>query len=145
MRHLSRLAVLLLSALACTASLPPQSTPHHEFAVAAGRYAFSPSRLEVHQGDLVRITVRSEDIAHSFVIDAYRVAKRIAAGATVIVEFLADQAGEYPFYCNLTADERCREMRGLLVVAPTRPSGVRGSATNADGRATSPPRRSVDD
>jgi hypothetical protein len=34
----------------------------------------------------------------------------------VTFEFRADQAGTFPFYCNLSQDERCRQMRGELVV-----------------------------
>jgi plastocyanin len=99
------------------AAVPQQKTPHHEFDVGARRYEFLPSRLEVHAGDLVRITVRSQDIPHSFVVDAYRIAKRAAGGGSVTFEFLADQPGEFPFYCNLRNEEGCRNMRGTLVVA----------------------------
>ena len=95
-----------------------EQTPHHEFSVSARRYAFDPARLEVQTGHLVRITLHSEDIPHSFVVDAYRIAKRVGAGATVTFEFLADRAGTFPFYCNLTIEEGCREMKGQLVVLP---------------------------
>jgi plastocyanin len=98
-----------------SAEAAPQ-TPHHEFSVTARRYAFEPVHLEVHSGDLVKITLRSEDIAHSFVVDAYRISKRVSAGGMVTFEFLADRAGTFPFYCNLTMEEGCREMKGQLVV-----------------------------
>jgi heme/copper-type cytochrome/quinol oxidase subunit 2 len=39
----------------------------------------------------------------------------------VTFEFRADRAGTFPFYCNLTIDDGCREMRGELVVTPRRP------------------------
>ena len=38
------------------------------------------------------------------------------AGQTVTFEFRADQAGTFDFYCNLKQDDRCRNMRGQLVV-----------------------------
>ena len=91
-------------------------TPHHEFGVSTRRHAFEPARLEVHSGDLVRITLRSQDIPHSLVVDAYRIAKRVEAGGTVTFEVLADRAGTFTFYCNLTIEEGCREMKGQLVV-----------------------------
>jgi plastocyanin len=87
-----------------------------EFSVAARKYAFSPARIEVEQDDLVKITFTTDDIPHSFTIDQYRIAKRAGPGQTVVFEFRADQPGTFPFYCNLTIDERCREMRGELVV-----------------------------
>ncbi|MBI2833076.1 MAG: cupredoxin domain-containing protein [Acidobacteria bacterium] len=92
--------------------------PQREFTLNARRYAFNPAHLEVTQDDIVKITLHAEDIAHSFTIDSYRIAKRAGAGQTVTFEFRADQVGRFPFYCNLTNDERCREMRGELVVRP---------------------------
>src|SRR4051812_30336495 len=84
--------------------------------VTAKKYAYSPVRIEVNQNDLVRVTLRSEDIAHSFTVDGYRIAKRVGAGQTVTFEFRADQAGTFPIYCNLRQEDGCRGMRGELVV-----------------------------
>jgi len=84
--------------------------------VTARRYTFTPSRIAVKQGDILRITLVAEDIAHSFTLDEYRISKRAAPGRNVTFEFRADRAGRFVSYCNLTVDERCREMRGELVV-----------------------------
>lgn len=90
----------------------------HAFHVTASNYRFSPNRITVNQGDIVKITFRAEDIAHSFAVDDYRIAKRAGVGQTIEFEFRATQAGRFPFYCNLTLDERCSEMRGELIVSP---------------------------
>lgn len=87
-----------------------------EFTVSANQFAFSPVRIDVQKDDLVKISFTAGDIAHSFTIDQYRIAKRAAAGQTVVFEFRADQAGTHRFYCNLTQDDRCRRMEGQLVV-----------------------------
>ena len=87
-----------------------------EITVVARKYAFAPAVIEVEQNDLVRVTLRTDDIAHSFVVDAYRIAKRANPGQAVTFEFRADQPGTFPFYCNLQIDEGCRDMRGELVV-----------------------------
>jgi heme/copper-type cytochrome/quinol oxidase subunit 2 len=87
-----------------------------EFTVQAHKYAFTPQQLEVRQDDLVKITLRTEDIAHSFTIDGYRIAKRVSPGQTVVFEFRADQPGRFPYYCNLTIDDGCKKMRGELIV-----------------------------
>lgn len=88
-----------------------------EVAVVGDQFAFSPARVEVQKDDLVQIKFTSQDIAHSFVIDApYRISKRAGAGQTVVFEFRADEIGRFRFYCNLTQDERCRKMAGELVV-----------------------------
>ena len=89
-----------------------------ELSVSAHDYTFTPSRLAVRQNDIVRITFKASDMAHSFAIDHYRIAKRAGAGQSVVFEFRADQAGTFPFYCSLTHDDRFRNMRGELVVNP---------------------------
>ena len=88
------------------------------FAVTARRYAFSPARIEVTEGDIVTIDLKTDDIPHSLTIDAYRLSKRVNPGQPVSFEFRADHAGTFPFYCNLQIDEGCRQMRGELVVRP---------------------------
>ncbi len=88
------------------------------FSVSARRYAFTPPRIEVSQGDLVEIAFRAEDIPHSFTVDDYRISKRANPGQTVTFEFLASRAGTFTFYCSLANDERCRETRGRLLVSP---------------------------
>jgi heme/copper-type cytochrome/quinol oxidase subunit 2 len=98
-----------------------QEQGRHEFTIAARRYEFSPSRIEVAVDDVVKITLTAEDIPHSFTIDEYRISKRAAPGRPVTFEFRADKPGSFPFYCNLTIDEDCRRMRGELVVTPRRP------------------------
>lgn len=84
--------------------------------VTASRYKFDPPRIEVSQNDLVKVELRTQDIAHSMTIDAYRIAKRVNPGSPVTFEFRADQPGTFPFYCNLQIEEGCRQMRGELVV-----------------------------
>jgi cytochrome c oxidase subunit II len=86
------------------------------FTIVARKYAFAPVRLEVAQDDLVKVTLTSEDRATSFAVDAYRIAKRASGGETITFEFRADQPGTFTFYCNLTTDAGCKNMRGTLVV-----------------------------
>ena len=88
--------------------------------VTASRYKFDPPRIEVFQDDLVKIEMRTEDIAHSLTIDAYRIAKRVNPGQPVVFEFRADQPGTFPYYCNLQIEDGCRQMKGELVVKPRR-------------------------
>jgi cytochrome c oxidase subunit 2 len=111
-------AVVLAAGLLDGPAVGVQQTPHHTFTVSARRYTFVPDSLLVHQGDIVRITFRTEDVPHSFVVDAYRIAKKALPGHDVTFEFLAERPGTFLFYCNLTSEERCREMHGQLVVHP---------------------------
>jgi cytochrome c oxidase subunit 2 len=93
-----------------------QAPNRREFTIVAKDFNYSPARIEVMQDDLVKLTVRSEDIAHSFTIDAYRIAKRVPAGGSTTFEFQADRAGTFAFYCALTSEGGHRMMHGELVV-----------------------------
>ena len=107
--------VLLAAPFARTSPVRAQGTAR-EFTINGDQFAFAPGRIEVQKDDLVKITFKASDIAHSFTIDQYRIAKRAGAGQTVVFEFRADQVGTHRFYCNLTADDRCRKMEGQLIV-----------------------------
>jgi heme/copper-type cytochrome/quinol oxidase subunit 2 len=88
------------------------------FSITARRYKFEPARIEVVQDDVVRIELRADDIAHSWTVDDYRIAKRVNPGQPVTFEFRADKAGTFPFYCNLQTEDGCRQMHGELIVKP---------------------------
>ena len=94
-----------------------QAPNRREFTIIARNYEFSPARIEVLVDDLVKVTVRSEDEAHSFVIDGYRIMKRVPAGGSTTFEFRADKAGTFPFYCGITSAEGHNRMKGELIVS----------------------------
>jgi cytochrome c oxidase subunit II len=113
------LAVIAGPPLAQTAGHAPvqiQGPTERPFSVSARRYTFVPARIEVFEGDLVKIELRTDDIAHSLTIDDYRIAKRVGPGQPVTFEFRAERAGTFPFYCDLQNESGCRKMRGELVV-----------------------------
>ena len=123
-----RALVTVCVMLAVIAGPPPAQTAAHArggqiqgpterpFSVTARRYRFVPARIEVFEGDLVKIELRTDDIAHSLTIDDYRIAKRSGPGQPVTFEFRAERAGTFPFYCDLQNESGCRKMRGELVV-----------------------------
>ena len=111
-------AVLRLFAAAPAAAAQDQTPNRREFTITARDYQFSPSRLEVTQDDLVKLTVQSRDVAYSLTIDEYRVSRRVPAGGSTTLEFRADRTGTFAFYSNLTSDSRHARMRGELIVAP---------------------------
>ena len=110
------IAVLAVTGVLQVSAQQPGVQRHVQ--VTARKYSFTPGRIEVNQDDLVKITLHSEDIAHSLTIDGYRIAKRVGGGQTVTFEFRADQTGTFPIYCNLRQDDGCQKMRGELVVKP---------------------------
>ena len=114
----SALAVVVVGAAAFWASGTAGSRGQvREITISGDQFAFSPARIEVQKDDLVQIKFTAKDIAHSFTVDLpYRISKRAGAGQSVVFEFRADETGRFPFYCNLTQDERCKQMKGELVV-----------------------------
>lgn len=121
-----RIGLLLLSgASACALALmsfastraQDQAPSRHELSLVARNFRWGPDRIELRQDDLVRLTIRSEDIAYSFAIDEYRIVRRIPAGGVTTFEFRADRVGTFRFYSNLTSDRGHADMEGRLVVA----------------------------
>ncbi|TAK15387.1 MAG: hypothetical protein EPO35_07630 [Acidobacteria bacterium] len=113
--------ILPVLALVCavgslTAVAALAQSAKREFTVDAKKFAFSPAKIEVSEGDMVQITLVPADIPHSFTIDAYKIAKRAEPNKPVTFEFLCDKPGTFRFYCNLTIDDGCRRMAGELVV-----------------------------
>ena len=95
-----------------------QPPSRREFDVTASNYRFTPNRVEVKQDELVKLTVRSTDVAYSLTIDEYRVSKRVPAGGEVTIEFRADRTGTFNFYSSLKSDSRHEGMKGDFVVRP---------------------------
>jgi len=121
-----RAAVLIAAAGALLVARPflkrlraqEQAPNRPEFTLVAKEFRYSPDRIEVTQDDLVRLTIRSEDITYSFAIDEYRIVRRVPAGGETTFEFRADRSGTFRFYSNLTSDSAHAAMQGQLVVRP---------------------------
>ena len=113
--------VALLLVLATGLLAFAQEPARHDITIKAKNHQFAPARFDVTQGDVVKLTLIAEDAPYSFVIDEYRIAKRVTPGRPDTFEFRADRAGTFTYYCNLSADSACKDMKGQLVVAAKRP------------------------
>ena len=101
-----------------TLSAQDQAPGRHEFTLVAKDFHWSPDRLEVNQNDLIRLTIRSDDIAYSFAIDEYRIVRRVPAGGSTTFDFQSDRTGTFRFYSNLTSDPAHATMQGQFIVTP---------------------------
>ena len=88
-----------------------------EFAVEGKDFSFSPAEMTVKQGDTVRITfTNTGNMQHDFVIDELGVAsKKLVGGEKEMIEFVADKAGTYEYYCSV-GNHRAMGMVGTLTV-----------------------------
>lgn len=92
------------------------SGPVKEFTVDGTNYAFNPVTITVNKGDMVKITFKDDDGAHNLVVDGYNVATNtIGAGSTDTIQFVADKAGSFEYYCAV-ANHRDLGMTGTLIV-----------------------------
>src|SRR3989344_2027605 len=70
------------------------------------KWIFSPEEIVVERGDKVVMEVINEDdYDHGIAIDAFGVSQRMPANATITVEFIATQEGEFPYYCSVPCGE----------------------------------------
>ncbi len=87
-----------------------------EFRIEAFRYGFDPAVIEVNQGDKVRIIATSRDVPHGFAIDEYGINLYLDGLRPKTVEFTADKAGTFIYYCNVPCGGGHSSMRGRLIV-----------------------------
>ena len=106
----------VLAAVLFALTVSAKTPQVREITVRGDGFNFSPSRIEVQKDEVVKVTFTAVDMAHSFTIDEYRIVKRAGAGQTVTFEFRADRPGTFSYYCNLTQDDKCRNMKGHFVV-----------------------------
>ncbi len=87
-----------------------------QFEMIAKQFEFMPEAIEVDQGDRVKISLTSLDVAHGFAINEYGINERIVPGQPTVVEFTADKKGTFTFYCSVMCGSGHRNMRGTLIV-----------------------------
>ena len=113
-------ACVLLLGLAA-AGLPAvaaSATGTRRVEITASRYQFDPARIEVRQGDVVELVLRSADTDHGLAIRAYAVKVAIPKGGEAVgVAFVAKQAGTFPIECSEYCGSGHKRMKGELVVA----------------------------
>lgn len=87
-----------------------------EFTIDAENFSFSPNTMTVNEGDTVRITLNNLGGNHDFVIDEFDARTEvISTGETETIEFVADKAGTFEYYCSVM-QHRAMGMVGMLTV-----------------------------
>jgi len=62
---------------------------------------FSLKEMTVKKGDNVRLTITNTKGMHNFNIDELGIKKELPLNTPVVVEFTADKAGEFVYYCAM--------------------------------------------
>lgn len=87
-----------------------------EFSITAKQWEFVPDAIAVKKGDTVRLSVKSVDVSHGMAIPDFGVNEVLQPGKTVNIEFVADKAGVFSFFCSVQCGSGHTGMRGSLVV-----------------------------
>jgi heme/copper-type cytochrome/quinol oxidase subunit 2 len=61
---------------------------------------FSLPEMSVKKGDKVKIKVTNTLGMHDFLIDEFKVAEELPLNQEVVIEFTADKAGDFVYYCS---------------------------------------------
>jgi len=84
--------------------------------LTGANFAFSQDEIRVKKGDKVKIVFTSTDGFHDWVVDEFNAAtNRVNTGEKTSVEFVADKAGTFEYYCSV-GRHREMGMKGNLIV-----------------------------
>ena len=106
-----------------TPPMPPAEAgaPDVTIVLDGGNYYFERDGeqnpdIVVQQGDVVRIEFTSVEGYHDWVVDEFDAATdKVQQGGSTSVQFVADQAGTFEYYCSV-GQHRQQGMRGNLIV-----------------------------
>ena len=101
--------------------------------MTAKKYEYSPSEIRVKKGTRVQLKIRAIDRTHGFKIalhpegtgesgeaglrfDPQQDNFKLAEKEERIIEFVAEQAGTYPFKCSVFCGLGHSRMKGVLIV-----------------------------
>lgn len=86
------------------------------FTVTGKNFTFAPATMSVSKGDRVRIVFKNAEGTHDLKIDEFGVNTGILqAGQEKTVEFVANTAGTFEYYCSV-GQHRQNGMKGTLTV-----------------------------
>ena len=96
---------------------PSQDEPR-EITILAKRYKFEPARIDVAEGEHVRLVVTSDDGVHGVEIKKFKVNKKVPRGGEAItIDFIASEPGEFPILCSEYCGKGHEIMKGRLIVS----------------------------
>lgn len=78
---------------------------------------FSLKEISVNKGDIVRIKVTNIKGTHDFVVDEYGINELTPLNQEVVIEFTADKAGEFIYYCSVPGHRQKGQWGTLKVIS----------------------------
>ncbi|KIL35808.1 cytochrome C oxidase subunit II [Cohnella kolymensis] len=97
---------------ASQASPQPADNGVREIKVTASNFEFDQKEIRVKKGEKIKLTFESKEGAHGFSIPDLNIDLKEPGS----VEFIADQAGEFPFACSVICGAGHSKMTGTFIV-----------------------------
>lgn len=94
----------------------PATIATKQFDITAKQFEFQPSTIEVNQGDVVILKIKSIDVDHGIAIPDFGVSRTLQPGKEETIQFTADKKGTFTFFCNVLCGSGHESMTGTLVV-----------------------------
>lgn len=76
---------------------------------------FSLKEITVNKGDRVRIKVTNTKGIHNFTLDEYGIKETTPLDKETVIEFTADKAGEFTYYCSMPGHRQAGQFGTLTV------------------------------
>jgi len=110
-------ALLLGAAAMSNQQDPAAASAPREINIVAQRFSFEPSRIEVTEGERIKLVITSGDGVHGVEIKKFKVKKKVPRGGDpVTIEFVADAPGEFAILCSEYCGDGHEDMKGMLIV-----------------------------
>jgi len=84
--------------------------------ITAKRFAFSPDRITLKQGQTVKLRLHSEDVTHGFFLRPLKLDEEIPAGQTVEVTVTPQATGTFTTICDHFCGANHGNMNMTIVV-----------------------------
>jgi cytochrome c oxidase subunit II len=111
------LGTLALAAFAVLRGIAQDTSPVADgVKMTAVKYNFDPTTVRAKKGEHVKLVITALDRDHGFKLEAFHIEQKLPKGVAVTVEFVADQAGTFPFQCSVFCGLGHKKMKGELIV-----------------------------
>ncbi|MCM8809500.1 MAG: cupredoxin domain-containing protein [Candidatus Omnitrophica bacterium] len=87
-----------------------------EIEIEAFQFGFKPEKIVVKKDEKIRLIAKSIDVLHGIAIKEYNINQELPPNKIKIIEFTADKAGEFHFYCSVFCGAGHGKMHGKLIV-----------------------------
>ncbi len=114
------MALLCGAAISSAPQDPATASAPRVVEVTAKRFTFQPSKVEVKEGERIRLVVKSADGVHGLQIKKFKVNKLIPRGGEAVnIDFVASAPGTFEILCSEECGDGHESMVGTLVVVAT--------------------------